>query len=472
MTGSLLGTPSYMSPEQARGGAIDGRSDLFSLGCVVYEMMAGKKAFRGESITALIFKIITEEPPNIRELDPDIPDEMVRIITKALSKAPEARYQSGREMAEDLLAFTRPGATPTIRQLETPTAPGSAMSPTAAPTFKGPAPAAPPTLNAPITLSTSPTAIGSAVPPTRVQAPPTRLVPAPPSLPSGRPMPPARADAPRKSGGGAGLLIGLGVAGLLFMGALAAGGWYLFLRKPSGPAITDAPPSTEASNPVTARATEPTAPPPSLAQSPIEGSPATVPVQPSAPTIQPTAPPPTVPRSGNPGGPGSGRTAAGGTTSSPAQGTSPANDMAFLDNDEPIETTDGRAAGEAVAKGYRGDRGQQSGGTFGATGQLNRRPRNPRPSGPAELSAIKTLRYLMDNQEAFRKKSGHYGNFVELFGHTPFDTPHSADSFQRRGYRYGLEVASDGYKITAMPIQPGARAFRGDDSGFILPGVE
>src|SRR6187401_204185 len=57
MTGSLLGTPSYMSPEQAKGAAIDGRSDLFAVGCILYEMMAGKKAFRGDSITALIFKI-------------------------------------------------------------------------------------------------------------------------------------------------------------------------------------------------------------------------------------------------------------------------------------------------------------------------------------------------------------------------------------------------------------------------------
>jgi serine/threonine protein kinase len=473
MTGSLLGTPSYMSPEQARGGAIDGRSDLFSLGCVVYEMLAGKKAFRGESITALIFKIITEEPPNIREQHPDIPDEMVRIITRALSKSPEARYQTGREMADDLLALTRPGSTPTIRQRETPTAPGSALSPTAAPTFRGPAPAGPPTLNAPLTVSSSPTTIGAAAPPTRVpQAPPTQLVPAPPSLPSRRPMPPAQTEAPRKSGGGAGLLIGLGLAGLLFMGALAAGGWYVFLRKPSGPAITEAPPSTEASNPVTARATEPSAPPPSLAQTPIESSPATVPVQPSAATVRPTQPPPTVPRSGNPGGPGSGRTT-GGTTSSPAQGgASPATDMAFLDSDEPIETTDGRAAGEAVSRGYTSDRGQQSGRTFGATGRLQRRERNPRPSGPLELSAIKTLRFLMDNQEAFRKKSGHYGTFVELFGYAPFDTAHSADAFQRRGYRYGLEVAGDAFKITAMPIQPGARPFRGDDSGVIQPGID
>jgi serine/threonine-protein kinase len=114
MTGSLLGTPSYMSPEQARGSALDGRSDLFSLGCVLYEMVAGRKAFRGESITALLFKIITEEPPPIRELDPSLPDRLVHVIAKATAKAPENRYQTGRELADDLLTLARPGSLPTL----------------------------------------------------------------------------------------------------------------------------------------------------------------------------------------------------------------------------------------------------------------------------------------------------------------------------------------------------------------------
>src|SRR5262245_40833069 len=125
MTGSLLGTPSYMSPEQAKGAPIDGRSDLFSVGCLLYEMVGGKKAFRGENITALIFKIITEEPPPIRELDPNVPDEYVRIVQKALTKSADQRYQSGRELADDLLALTRAGSSPTVRQVETPTEPGS-----------------------------------------------------------------------------------------------------------------------------------------------------------------------------------------------------------------------------------------------------------------------------------------------------------------------------------------------------------
>src|SRR5437773_5534779 len=124
-TGSLLGTPSYMSPEQARGSELDGRSDLFAVGCILYEMLMGKKAFRGDSITGLIFKIITEEPPPLRAEDPDIPEEMVRIIAKCLAKLPDQRYQTGRELAEDLLALSRPGSSPTLRQTELATAPGS-----------------------------------------------------------------------------------------------------------------------------------------------------------------------------------------------------------------------------------------------------------------------------------------------------------------------------------------------------------
>ena len=126
-----------MSPEQARGGAIDGRSDLFSVGCILYEMVAGQRAFRGDSITALLFKIITEEPPSLRELDPTVSDEMLRIIAKALSKAPETRYQSGRELADDLLAITRPGYVPTLRARETPTLPPDAP-PGDVPTIQSP----------------------------------------------------------------------------------------------------------------------------------------------------------------------------------------------------------------------------------------------------------------------------------------------------------------------------------------------
>src|SRR5262249_1821410 len=188
MTGSLLGTPSYMSPEQARGiSDLDGRSDLFAVGCVLYEMIAGKKAFRGDSITGLIFKIITEEPPALKELAGDVPDEMVRIISKALAKAPEARYQSGRELADDLLQLTRAGSSPTVRATETPTVPGQAA---ASPTLAGASPTMrsdePPTLNA--TLQS----------PTTASAPPP-LPKAPPATPKPLVSPPAAGAPPIQS---------------------------------------------------------------------------------------------------------------------------------------------------------------------------------------------------------------------------------------------------------------------------------
>ncbi|HJS57715.1 MAG TPA: serine/threonine-protein kinase, partial [Vicinamibacteria bacterium] len=122
VTGSLLGTPSYMSPEQARGQELDGRSDLFSVGCVLYEMVTGRKAFRGESITALLFKIITEEPPPLREAQVNIPDALEHVILKALSKGQDSRYASGAELRAELLALTQPGSLPTLRQSEMATA--------------------------------------------------------------------------------------------------------------------------------------------------------------------------------------------------------------------------------------------------------------------------------------------------------------------------------------------------------------
>jgi hypothetical protein len=114
-TGSLLGTPAYMSPEQARGEALDGRSDLFSLGCILYEMVAGRKAFAGDSLTAVLLKITTGEPPPLRDIQPAVPDAMVRIVARTLAKSPADRYPSGRDLADDLLALARPGTVPAAR---------------------------------------------------------------------------------------------------------------------------------------------------------------------------------------------------------------------------------------------------------------------------------------------------------------------------------------------------------------------
>ncbi|MBV6411531.1 MAG: serine/threonine-protein kinase [Burkholderiales bacterium] len=103
-TGMVLGTPSYMSPEQLAGKKIDGRSDLFSLGVMLFQMASGKLPFEGDSMAQLMFKIANEAHPHIREFNPQVPECLAAIIDKALTKDNAQRYQTGAEMAADLRA--------------------------------------------------------------------------------------------------------------------------------------------------------------------------------------------------------------------------------------------------------------------------------------------------------------------------------------------------------------------------------
>ena len=101
-TGMVLGTPSYMSPEQLSGKKIDGRSDLFSLGVTLYQMLCGQLPFVGDSMAQLMFKIANETHPDVRNVNPAVPDALVVVIDRALCKDIEQRYQGGDEMARDL----------------------------------------------------------------------------------------------------------------------------------------------------------------------------------------------------------------------------------------------------------------------------------------------------------------------------------------------------------------------------------
>src|SRR6516164_5064116 len=109
-TTHVMGTPSYMSPEQVKGRPVDGRSDIFSLGVVLYEMLTREKPYPGQSITTVIYKIVNEDPVPPRQLNPSIHPGLNEIALKALAKEPEVRYQSCREMLEDLKGYRNLGA--------------------------------------------------------------------------------------------------------------------------------------------------------------------------------------------------------------------------------------------------------------------------------------------------------------------------------------------------------------------------
>ena len=100
--GTVLGSPKYMAPEQVAGKPTDGRTDIFALGVVLYEMLTGTTPFNGDNLSAIMYKILNEEPAPPSTINRRVPPVFDRIISRALSKRPEDRYQTGREFARDL----------------------------------------------------------------------------------------------------------------------------------------------------------------------------------------------------------------------------------------------------------------------------------------------------------------------------------------------------------------------------------
>ncbi|PWT71837.1 MAG: hypothetical protein C5B46_07685 [Proteobacteria bacterium] len=228
-SGEVLGTPNYMSPEQVKGKELDGRTDLFSLGVILYEMATGERPFSGQNVTTVIYKIIHETPPAPRELDVTVHPGLSAIIAKCLSKDPEERYQCGSDLATALRSYKivsipppRPSVVPPADMTRFATRPISTIPPT----VRTPAPPSP----------APPAATAAAAPKTAPANPPTQVIN--PRKPT--PAPPLAAPSAKQTSP---ILIGAIIAALVIIAA----GIGLSKRKAAAP--EPAPTQVESTSP-------------------------------------------------------------------------------------------------------------------------------------------------------------------------------------------------------------------------------
>ena len=222
--GSVLGTPSYMSPEQISGQVVDGRADLFSAGVILYQLLTGERPFQGTSLATIMHKLLKEEPTPPSAISVHVPPAFDAVISKALAKRPENRYQTGAEFAAAIRTAAAPGARTA-------------------------------SADEPMIVDTA--TIVMAPPPTAAPAPATKPAATsrmPPPPPPGRPLPVAA------TGSSSGLLFGL--VGLLVVSAAALWWWLMGMPLPfaSGPAATSSTPTAAVSTTPTTTPTTPAAP--------------------------------------------------------------------------------------------------------------------------------------------------------------------------------------------------------------------
>jgi serine/threonine protein kinase len=118
--GAVVGTPAFMAPEQARGETVTPRSDLFSLGCVLYRLGTGRPPFTGDTLVAVLSAVLSQSPKNVRELNPELPERLAVLMERLLAKDPTQRPASAQEVQEELAAIgrelNRPATPPVSRR--------------------------------------------------------------------------------------------------------------------------------------------------------------------------------------------------------------------------------------------------------------------------------------------------------------------------------------------------------------------
>ncbi len=232
--GQFLGTPAYMSPEQVMGRAVDGRSDLFSLGTVLYELLTCQKPFPGEDITTVTYGILKEDPRPARSYNPGIPEEVDRILFHLMAKEPDQRYASAKQVIEDIDAYMADAALPHAGSAPMPWVENPQKA-AATPAPPPPPPTPPPQPPAQVARPQQ-APVPKPVPPPKPAAPPPAALQATVVTPPPAPAP-AAMGAPARKGRPMGLVVGgLAVLAVVAVGILAAAFfWYRSTKGASEP---------------------------------------------------------------------------------------------------------------------------------------------------------------------------------------------------------------------------------------------
>src|SRR2546430_3103831 len=101
-SGAIVGTPTYMAPEQITNGPITPATDVFAVGCLLYELLTYQKPFEGESVHGVLYQVLTTDPKPLRAMAPSIPASLERVVIKAMAKAPQDRYEGAKQMRTTL----------------------------------------------------------------------------------------------------------------------------------------------------------------------------------------------------------------------------------------------------------------------------------------------------------------------------------------------------------------------------------